>query len=295
MFSQKALKSCLVCAPVVLAICMLAGCAAKTANLWGDPKTGLVLQYRMQDNQVLKYQSTGAQTQNIEVMGQSINTETNTSNAFTVVSKGIKEGNLLLGVTIDSMTVDVSSTQGNLSPDMSSVVGKSFEMVLSPLGKELELPGAESITYSLGQAGERSVESNFQTIFPDMPGRPLKFGETWTSADTVTEKSRIGEVILNFESVNTLVAFETVDGIECVKVTAEMTGTLDGKGEQMGAELTFKGNIKGTETWYFAYRDGVFVKGMVNALTDGTIEVSGAQSMTIPMKQETKMETKLIK
>jgi hypothetical protein len=281
--------------PVILIIGMLAGCAAKTANLWGDPKTGLVLQYRMQDNQVLKYQSTGKQTQKIEVMGQPIDSETNSSNAITVVSKGVKEGNLLLGVTIDSMSVDVSSTQGNLSPDMSSVVGKSFEMVLSPLGKELELPGAESITYSLAQAGERSVKTSFQTVFPDMAGRPVKFGDTWTSTDTLTEKSGMGEIILNFISVNTLDAFETVDGLECVKVTAEVTGTLGGKGEQMGAEMTFKGDIKGTETWYFAYKEGVFVKGMVNAYTDGTIEVSGVQAMTIPLKQETRMETKLIR
>jgi hypothetical protein len=295
MFNKQALKTCLVWVPVILVIGLLAGCAVKTANLWGDPKTGLILQYRMHDNQVLKYQSTGEQTQKIEVMGQSVDTETNTSNAFTVVYKGLKESNLLLGLTIDSMSVDVQSTQGNLSPDMSSVVGKGFEMVLSPLGKELELPGAESITYSLGQAGERSVATSFQTVFPDMAGRPVKFGDTWTSTDTITEKSDIGDVVLNFTSVNTLVAFETVEGRECVKVTAEVTGTLDGTGEQMGAELTFKGNIKGTETWYFAYKDGVFIKGMVNAFTDGTIEVSGVQSMTIPMKQETKMETKLVK
>jgi hypothetical protein len=243
MFNKQALKRCLVCVPVILIIGLLAGCAAKTADIWGDPKTGLVLQYRMQDNQMLKYQSTGVQIQNIEVMGQSIDTETNSSNAISVVFKGLKEGNLLLGVTIDSMSVDVQSTQGNLSPDMSSVMGKNFEMVLSPLGKELELPGAESITYSMGQAGERSVNTNFQTIFPDMAGRPVKFGDTWISTDTVTEKSGMGEVILNFESVNTLAAFETVNGQECVKVTAEVTGTLDGKGEQMGAELTFKGDI----------------------------------------------------
>ncbi len=295
MFNKQALKTCLLCVPVALIICMMAGCAAKTANLWGDPKTGLILQYRMQENQVLKYQSTGEQTQKIEVFGQSVDTETNTSNEFTVVYKGLKEGNLLFGVTIDSMSVDVQSTQGNLSPDMSSVAGKGFEMILSPLGKELELPGAESITYSLGQAGERSVVTSFQTVFPDMAGRPVKLGDTWTSTDTITEKSGIGEVILNFTSVNTLDAFETVEGRECVKVTAEVTGTLDGKGEQMGAEMTFKGDIKGTETWYFAYKEGIFVKGMVNAFTDGTIEVSGVQSMTIPMKQETKMETKLVK
>lgn len=295
MFRKQAFKTCLACAPVVLIIALLAGCAAKTTNLWGDPKTGLILQYRMQENQVLKYQSSTEQTQNIEVMGQSMETQTTSTSAFSTKYKGLKENNLQLGVTIDSMSIDISSPQGELSPDMSSVKGKSFDMVLSPLGKELDVSGAQSIRYELGPVGDRSVESNFQALFPDMADRPVKIGDTWTSTDTVTEKSPVGEVILSFESVNTLAGFETVDGLECIKVTAEITGTLEGKGEQMGAELTFKGDIEGNQTWYFAYKEGIFVKDTVSASTDATITVSGAQAMTIPMKQESKMETKLIK
>lgn len=88
---------------------------------------------------------------------------------------------------------------------------------------------------------------------------------------------------------------ETVNGLECVKITAAVTGTLEGEGEQMGMDLTFEGEIEGTDTWYFAYKEGIFVKMITDAFTEGTITTSGAQSMTIPMRQETKIETKLIK
>jgi len=295
MFRKQDLKTCLVFIPIVIVIGLLAGCAAKTADPWGDPKTGLILQYRMAENQVLKYQTSGEQTQNMEIMGQSIDTQSSSESGFSVKSKGLQEGNLLLGVTIDSMSINISSPQGDLSPDMSTVLGKSFDMTLSPLGKELDVSGAESIQYDMGAAGTRSIESSFQAAFPDLAGKPVKIGDTWTSTDTITEKTEEIEVRINFESVNTLEGFETVDGMECVKVTADVTGTVEGKGEQMGMQLAIEGQVQGKGTWYFAFKEGIFVKDTTTISTDATISTSGAQAMTIPMTQEMKMETKLVK
>jgi hypothetical protein len=295
MFGKPDLKTCLVFMPLVIAIGLLAGCAAKTANPWGDPKTGMILQYRMAEDQVLKYQTSGEQTQNMEIMGQAISTQSSSESGFSIKSKGIQEGNLLLGVTIDSMSMNISTPQGEMSPDMSTVMGKSFEMTLSPLGKELDVSGAESIRYDLGAAGTRSIGTNFQAAFPDLAGKPVKIGDTWTSTDTIIEKTGELEVRINFESVNTLEGFETVDGLECVKVTADITGTLQGKGEQMGMQLDIQGEVQGTGTWYFAYKEGFFVKDSVTFSSDSTITTSGAQALTIPVNQETRMETKLVK
>ncbi len=295
MFRKPAFKTCLMFIPILIVIGFLAGCAAKTADPWGDPETGLILQYRMTENQILKYQMSGEQIQNMEIMGQSIETQSSSESGFSVKSKGLQEGNHLLGVTIDSMSINISSPQGELSPDMSTVLGESFDMTLSPLGKELDVSEAESIKYDMGAAGSRSISSNFQAAFPDLAGKPVKIGDTWTSTDTITEKTDELEVRINFESVNTLEGFETVDGLECIKVTAGITGTVVGQGEQMGVQLAIEGEVQGKGTWYFAYKEGIFVMDTTSFSSDSTITTSGAQAMTIPVNQETKVETKLVK
>lgn len=44
-------------------------------------------------------------------------------------------------------------------------------------------------------------------------------------------------------------------------------GSLDGKGEQMGTDLTSEGEIEGSDTLYFTYKKGIFVKETVDILT----------------------------
>lgn len=295
MINKQNLRRGLLPVLVVLVVTFLAGGAVKKGDQWGDPETGLILQYRMPVDQILKYHSSEESNQRLEVMGQTIDVEANTKTAFSVKSKGLKGDNHLLGITIDSMSMSIVSSEGELSPDLSSVIGKSFDMTLSPLGKELELSGAESIQYELPTEGKTSIASDFQAIFPNLAGRSVKIGDTWTSTDTITEKSESSEVQINLESVHTLKGFETIDGMECVKITAEVTGTLKGAGEQQGMDFAIEGEMKGTDTWYFAYKKGIFVKMISTGVVESSIEVIGAQDMFIPMTQEFKGEIKLVK
>ena len=101
----------------------------------------------------------------MEVMGQAMDTHTTSTNTFTFKAAGTKDKNFLLGVILDDIVVTVtSSAQGDLSPDMASVKGKSFNMVLSPLGSEVDVAGAD-ITYEMG--GEsRNLSSGFKHSSP---------------------------------------------------------------------------------------------------------------------------------
>lgn len=272
---------------------ILAGCAVRKVNLWGDPQTGLILTYRMPGKQPLKYQFKAEQSQTIEVMGQSIATESNVAIGFTVQPKGMKENHHQLGLTIDSMKVNVESPQGSLSPDMSTVIGKSFDMIMTELGKELDISGAASIQYDLGPAGKRNIASTFQAFFPDLAGRPVKMGDTWTAEDLIKDETGGGEVRIRLKSEHKLDGFETVDGLECVRIKSAVTGGLEGEGKEQGMDLTFKGDIEGVDTWYFAYKEGLYVKMNSSASIKGTITTSGGQSMTIPLTQKLRMETKL--
>ena len=281
-------------APVFLAVCMMAGCAAKTAPVWGNPQTGLVLQYQMPEGQVLKYDSQEKTLQISDVMGQTIEVDYRTTNAFSVKSNGQEKNNHQLAITIDGMSIKIQSQQADLEPDMSTVLGKSFDMILSPLGKELELLGADAIKYEAGPQETRDISASFQDIFPNLTDQPLKIGDTWSDESTITGKTSNGQVIVQVVNANTLEGFETIDEMECIKVLVRFSGTIEGKGEQQGIELNTKGDINGTATWYFAYKEGIFIKQINKGSVKGVIDVP-TQGLEIPFTREMTSEISLVK
>ncbi|MBE9491477.1 MAG: hypothetical protein IMY70_01215 [Bacteroidetes bacterium] len=288
-FFQKSILTVLV---IFVAILMIR-CATKK-NLWGDPKTGLILKYRMADSQILKYRTLSEFTQTMEVMGQSFDITSNGGQSFTVKFAGMKEDNYKFGITIDTMYMKIISPQGEIIPDMSDVIGKSFDMSLTTLGKEFDFSGADKIKYSLGRSGQRSVATEFQVLFPDFPERPVKVGDKWTTTDTINEKSNNGNLQIIVNNTNTLEGFEKINGKECVKITADFKGVLNGKGMEQGTELITTGEITGKDTWYFAYKEGIFVKIVTEGTAKSTTTVV-AQNMEIPATRKYTIQTELLR
>jgi hypothetical protein len=277
----------------VIAILALAGCAAKTTAPAAAPKApaGTVLEYKMPAGRVLTYTNTEEMGQIMEVMGQTVDAHTKGGGTFTFSAKGKKDQNLLLGVTIDDMSVTITGPMGDQSPDMSTVKGKSFDMVVSPLGSEIDVSGAEAITYQSAN-GTSNVAPGFKLFFPDLPGKPLKVGDTWPSSAAADDTSGGMSLKLGFQYVNTFEGLETVDGMECARIKSDYTVTLSGTGSQQGMDMALTGTGKGTDLWYFAVKEGIYLK----ATSDGTYELSisvSAAGMTIPMTQTRKSELKL--
>jgi len=167
-------------------------------------------------------------------------------------------------------------------------------MTLSPLGKELDISGTEGLVYQVPMSGEQNAANGLRTFFPDLPSEPAPIGYTWTSHDTIHAAENIDLTIIMITK-NTLAALETIDGKECVKITGIVTGTIQGSGEQAGMNVALESDMEGTETWYFAYKEGMFVQTAVSIQSEGTIAISGAQNMTMPMTQESKINVKLVK
>jgi len=252
----------------------------------------VVLEYKMPAGRSLTYQMKSEEAQVMEIQGQSMNTQTSNTGTFTFKAKGLKDKNFLLGVTIDDIAATMASdAQGDMSPDMSGVKGKSFDMVLSPLGSEVDVSGAEAITYTMATE-TRNLSSGFKMFFPDLPGKPVKIGDTWPSSAGNEEKTGSMSIRMDYQNVNTLEGFETVEGMECARISSQVTGTITGTGNQMGADLTFSGTSTGKDVWYFAVKEGIFVKAISESTTAMSIDVPAA-GMTIPMTQTTKAEVKL--
>ncbi|MCP4657750.1 MAG: hypothetical protein GY856_20270 [bacterium] len=294
MFSHHGTKSWSTLLAAFLCIALIAGCAGRRAE-WGDPRTGLVMAYRMPESGALKYQMSIDSTQNLEVMGQPVEMSTTRTTEFSVKLLGIEQANHRLDIIMDALAVSVDVPQVEITPDTSEVPGKHFEMLLSPLGEELELSGADAIQYDMGPDGKHNVASDFQIFFPDLAGRPVRIGDTWTSTGTITQKRERGDAVVHLQSVNTLAAIETVDGMPCAKVTAAVTGTLEGKSKVENAELVIRGELEGVETWYFAYQDGQLLKSDTEIHTTATVTASGPQQVTIPMTEDSRIVSRLLR
>lgn len=283
MTGRKPAARYLVCWVMVLAVAALVGCAGKKTMVKTDD--GVIMKYNFPEGKALKYEKTENSTQSMKVMGQAVDTSTEKTMAFTVGSKGLKDGKHELTVTIESIDANLQTPQGNFSADTEAAIGEIFDMVLSAQGEEMGLDGADGIEYSMGMAGMRSVRPDFEAFFPDLPETRVKIWDTWPSIDTINVKDSSMDVQIVSESLNVLEGFETVNGRECVKVTAEVGGTVTGEGMQGGANLTFEGEMTGKEVWYFDYADGIYVKSSSDVSVVATVAVTGPQEMTIPITQ----------
>lgn len=285
------LKKTLAASAAVILVLAAGTVLATPASPKAPAAAATVLEYKMPANRALTYQSKSEESQIMEVQGQSMDTTTTGASTFTFKAKGPKEKNLLLGVSIDEMSASVAGPQGDMSPDMAPLKGKSFDMVLSPLGAEVDVTGAEALTYAI--AGEsRNLSSGFKMFFPDLPGKPVKIGDTWPSTDGTEEKTGSMTIKIDLQNVNTLEGFETIDGMECARISTQVTGTITGSGNQGGMDLTFAGTTKGKSVWHFAVKEGIFVKQTSESTSEMSIDVAAA-GMTIPVNQTSKSEVKL--
>ena len=104
----------------------ISGCATKKAT-WGDPQTGLFLKYDLRQGQTLNYKRNAESIQSIEMMGQSMKTTTKTGSDYIIEGAGTDDqNNNKTRVTVNDLTIDVNSPQGQITPDTSGLKGHPF-------------------------------------------------------------------------------------------------------------------------------------------------------------------------
>jgi hypothetical protein len=279
---------------VFVTVVSLTGCAAKH-DVWGDPQSGLVLSYRVTGDRALNYQTTVEMTQTMETMGRSRSFGSTKATDFSLVSKGREGDDLELEITIERMSVEIQTPRGEINRDLKEVEGKSFAMNLSPLGGESNLSGAEEVMYQIPPLGPQNVASDFQAIFPDLAGRPVRVGESWTTSQTIADERFESEAVFELTNENTLEGLETIDGIECAKITSRINGTWRTTEVSAASREEVLGTLTGTGVWYFAYREGLLVQFSTTTRTSGRMRPAGQAGLSVNTTQETSTETRLIR
>jgi hypothetical protein len=256
---------------------------------------GLVLKYRMPEGRVLKYESSDQSVQHLKVEGKVATIESDETRLFSIVSKGRLQDSYEIGLTIDSVAIIMKTPRGVISPDLSALKGKEINFDLSSIGRETGMPDEEDLEYELTPGRKQSIVTGFQAFFPDLPSRPIQIGDTWITEDTVKEESANGRLHLVLQSKNKLDGMETIDGMKCARIIADVTGTLDGEGEEGGIILKTQAEIKGKDTWYFACDEGLFIKMVSSGIAEGNVNGSGVKKVTIPIKRQYNIQARLVR
>lgn len=279
---------------LVLITTMLAGCAAKK-NIWGDPKTGLTLEYRMPDKGKIQYDLNSEYVQAMEVMGQKVDVAAKGQNLFSMENSGFEDGSYKLNVTIDTAFIHIESPGGKLDPSMDGVIGKQFNYRVTPLGKEVDYSEAENLKYKLGDTEELNIASDFMTLFPDLPESPVKVGDTWNSIDTTYEKGTSGYLEIVTKNNNMVQGIETYQGYQCVKIHTTFSGLMNGSGKMQGINTATTGSVEGEGDWYFAYKEGLFIMISTSGQAKSTTEAIGeGREIIIPGTRDFKVIAEMV-
>ena len=92
----------------------------------------------------------------------------------------------------------------------------------------------------------------FLNYFPALPKGSVNPGDTWVSNDTIDSKAPTNTMWMPVESKFKFEGMENVDGIECAKITAELSGTRKMTTQSQGMEIHTSGPYTGTQVLYFA-------------------------------------------
>ncbi len=280
---------------ILLVIYLILGCAAKK-QFWGDAENGYNLRYRIPKGVTLNYEAKVKQITNQEMMGQTMEIVNTVKNNYSVSGVDVDEQrNLVTSVKMDSISIHVKNPRGEQDLDASEIVGKDFGMIFSDVGKKIEFNDPESIQVEFVGGSKRTAESFFRNMLPVLSNEPVKIGESWKVTEVDSMKEGGLDVVVDAVTTSTLVGTETIDEMDCFKIEAKTTATVEGSGNQMGANLYLEGDSEGNSVWYFAYKKGIFVKATTDMLMEGTVTVSGPSNMTIPITQETKVDVELVK
>jgi uncharacterized lipoprotein YehR (DUF1307 family) len=290
LFSGKALFA------TVLIFALFIVLTGFSQNKSGESQQGdaIKLAYSYLPDKAIKYQNVSKIIQDMDINGQSMLVNVDSYFSVFVRLEGKLGENLNLEIKIDSMAQNIESPQGYAGGSVNDVKGKVFNMVITPAGKTLDLTEASKIVFNIEGSGERTLEQSFLNYFPALPEGPVKVGDTWISHDTIDSKTQTMSMWMPVESTYKFEGIETIDGIDCAKLSATLTGSQKMTTQSQGMEINIAGTFTGTQILLFAVKDGYFIKETVTSKMTGNIDIPD-QGMTFPLVMDTNSTNEIVK
>ena len=229
----------------------------------------------------------------IEMMGQSIDNNTETSNTSLIELKEINPSDYLFSNTVTKMLLHTSAMgqevsfdsdkkedmDGQMGESMKNLINKPQDIVVDKQGKILEKKGDSTSggMNDMMNMGNSLMKGQPFPALVTLPNHPVKTGDTWTDS-TGTPAT--------FKAVTTY----TVKDINKDEVVLDFTSVVAKKGtieqQQMQIDMDMTGTVKGTSSYEAA--TGLIKKNESTSNIKGTMGIMGQSApMTMTVTSST--------
>jgi hypothetical protein len=238
--------------------------------------------YNYPQGKAVDYRSKEKITQIMDIQGQQMQVNIESSRRFSVLSAGMQGKNINLQIKVDSLYQSVDSPQGTTGGNVSDAKDKTFAIVISPSGKEISTE-AEQVKFNVPGSGPSNMAQFFNKFFPVMPEGSVKPGYAWPSTDTISYKSETGTMFQVVKAQNTFSGFEDFKGTNCAKIISVLEGNWQMKNTTAEVDMNVNGSFTGTATTYFAPSAGYFLQKSTTVKMKGNIDMVSPMAMSFPV------------
>jgi hypothetical protein len=263
-----------------------AGLIIMFSGIWTDvlSQGGAVkLVYNYPAGKEISYLGTSNMAQIMDIQGQTMQTDVASAFGCTVKAVGSQDNNLKLEIRIDTLGQTTNSPMGGSGGAITGIKGKTCNIIIAPDGKAVDISEAAGIVYSTEGSGESNMTQSLSDFFQVLPAKPVTTGDTWNMTDSVMVKSSAMTMKTIDNTVNKMEGFETVNGIECAKISSQHSGTMTMNVQNQGMDIYIKGPYTGTSECLFAVKEGYFIRLTSAIKMTGNLEISSPQAMTMPI------------
>jgi hypothetical protein len=270
---------------------MIAGAAAVLPARSQEQYT---LEYRFQKGKVYRFADSTFVRSSQEMMGQEMKS-TSTIHAITrVVPEEIRpDGSTVLMISADAMSVSIKNPRMDTTLVLKDMIGKRTRITVSKLGETISKETIDTVRFS-GLAAQASARQDLLRLRL-MPSKPVSIGEKWTSTKPDTSEMMGGKVVTVSTGDFTLLAKETRQGAECLKISYTGKMKVSGKGSMNGSDFFVEGNGTTSGIYFVDIASGMPVLEDSKYDMESTVAITGAQNMTIPGSQSVTTQRVLLR
>lgn len=261
-------------------------------NLFSQASANAVkLTYNYPDNKLVKYVGSTTMAQIMDIEGQVMQTDVKSAFGCSVISTGKLDDKIRLQITVDTLGQTSSGPMGYSGGSVGTVKGKSINIAISPVGKVVDMTEADTLTYYISGSGESNLSQTISDFFPILPLNPVAQGDTWKLTDSTMTISPSTTMKVTDISENKFEGLETLNGMECAKITSTHSGIWTMNIKSPEADLIIKGPYTSTSECLFAIKEGYFLKNTSSTVLKGSLELISPMVMTMPITIDMKSVT----